>query len=89
MFYLTSTSHSEPCQSGLISAITLTCVTLSSQQLTLGECPSLWETTSPMHTYRKKFESLNMQGKDFMVAITPLVGVFAVAMVLRIPRESQ
>ena len=40
-----------------------------------------------MHTYRK-FKSLKMQGKDFMVVVIPLVGMFAVAMVLGIPRES-
>ena len=38
----------------------------------------------PLYTYRKKFESLKMQGKDFII-----VSVFAVVMVLRIPRESQ
>lgn len=87
MSYLTLTSRSEHCQSELMSTITLTCVTLSFQQLTLRECPFLWETTSPMHTSRRKFESLKMQGKDFMVLVTPLVGVFAVAVVARIPRK--
>ena len=42
-----------------------------------------------MRTYRKKFESLKMQGKDFMVVVTPLVGVLAAAMAARIPRKSQ
>lgn len=41
---------------------------------------------SPMHTYRK-FKYLRMQGKDFIVI--PLAGMFAVAVVLGIPRESQ
>ena len=41
------------------------------------------------HYARSKFESLKMQEKDFVVVATPLVGVFAVAMVARIPKESQ
>ena len=71
-----------------MSTITLTCVTLSFQQLTLKECPFLWETTSPMYTSKRKFESLKMQGKDVMVVVIPFVGVFAVAMVAIIPKES-
>ena len=67
-----------------MSTITLTCVTLS-----LRECPFLWETTFPMHTTRMKLESLKIQGKDFMVVIAPLVGVFVVAMVARIPKASR
>lgn len=80
MFFLTLTSHSEPCQSELMSRITLTYVTLSFQQLTLRESPFLWETTSPTRTYRKKLESRKMRRKDSMVVDTLLVGVLLAAM---------